>query len=80
MDAQEEKFSLLDQFVGKLVSGEHYDAVAISKRRDMVLARYILCMWVCCVGVVCMLCMLWVWYVCGVLLVCCVLCLFCVHV
>lgn len=39
LDTQEEKFTLLDQFAKKLLSGGHYDTVAISKRRDAVLAR-----------------------------------------
>ena len=44
LDTQEEKFTMLDQFAKKLLSGSHYDTVAISKRRDAVLAR---CVCVC---------------------------------
>ena len=54
---------MLDQFAKKLLSGGHYDTVAISKRRDAVLARCV-CVWG--GGVRVCVC------VCGVCVVCCV--------
>ena len=41
LDTQEERISSLNQFAQKLIHGDHYDAVAITKRRDAVLMRYI---------------------------------------
>lgn len=39
LDAQEEKMNSLNQFAEKLMVANHYDAVAIGKRRDTVLMR-----------------------------------------
>ena len=43
LDAQEEKMNSLNQFAQKLMVANHYDAVAIGKRRDTVLMRYKIC-------------------------------------
>ena len=40
LDTQEEKISSLNQFAEKLIFGDHYDGVAVGKRRDAVLMRY----------------------------------------
>ncbi len=39
LDTQEEKFVSLDQFAKTLIAGGHYDTLAISTRRDIVLQR-----------------------------------------
>lgn len=39
LDTQEEKFVSLEQFAKTLISGGHYDTLAISKRSDIVLQR-----------------------------------------
>ena len=43
LDTQEEKIHALDQFAQKLMTEGHYDSIAISSRRNAVLARYSTC-------------------------------------